>query len=683
MDPSNLPGFLLRAAVLGLAFWGLTLSAWAVVRSQLARASGALRLAALLLTVFAVNATVVVGLGLAGALTTPYYLLVCVSLGGLAWRRRRDLHRTLARLLADQLRLWSRPWYIAAPAALWLLLLCHNSLLVRGIDSLSLHGPWIVTMVQSGRLLLETQYNYPLLWEFQFVPIFLILRSDALAIVPMVLIVLAAMTAILAAARSLGVPGTAARLVAWLCCLSVLIWRGDVLKNDTPFAVSLLVALIAAERVSKGHRGGPFLALLAGFMLIGTKGTGFVYAGLVGGFALGLYLLKSRGGNGVSWRRVAVQVPLALGCLAIPGTMQIANFLRTGNPFHPIAFNPAGIEIFPGPANLRGTSILDHAGAIETWKELLAGVGKVTPELPVAMLAFVLALATSGTTLLRARFAGRRVDGRAASIFVGCCLVAILWLLFLATPWSRGNTPDNFNYLKNGQSLRYATGQLFATYILAAAFLRSLLGLHVFNRLAAWVLPALIVNAWYGRTAFFRTLRSDFLPGLTALVVLGLLALALCRHATFDRALQRIHSARPALLAALALTLAATLRYQVEAQREKVWMPRCRAVWHYARTQIPPGSTIALNGNYPTYRYLLYGAGLSNVLLRPPGKKLISWIEQSDARYIYFKVNRRTEELDQLRLELLKARAWVTTRRCKGIGAQLLERQKPPASRGS
>ncbi len=685
MNFSDLAAFLLRAVGLGLASWGLTLGAWSVVRWQLSRAPGALRLSALVLTTFALNTVVVVGLGLAGVLRTPYYLLACGLLGAVAMRLTEDLHGSLGRLLGQQLRLWSRPRLIAPAAALWLLVLCHNSLLIDDIDSLSLHGPWIVEMVQSGRLLLQTQFNYPLLWEFQFVPVFMILGSDALAILPRILVVVAALMAIQSGARSLGVPGTTARLLAWLCSLHLLIWRGGALKSDTLFAVALLISLIAAERTSKRHPGGPFLALIGCFILTGTKATGFVYAGLVSGMALGLHLLRTRGGA-ARLRQASILAPLVLACLAIPGTVQIANTLRTGSPFHPIAFNPAGIEIFPGPRNLGGTSILDHATELETWKELLAGVVKVAPELPAAMLALAIAGITAGLALVRARRAGKSGDGLTVSIFVGCGLVAVLWLLYLGTPWSRGNAPDNFGYLKNGQSLRYATGQLFATYILAAAFLRRRFGRRFCGPLATLVLPALTVNAWYDRPALLRTLRTDLLPGLLALIVLALLAYQLRPPAAAVGVLARrgpLAPARPVLLAAVALALAVTLRYQVEIQREKLWMPRCKAVWQYARTHIPPGSEIALSARYPTYRYLVYGARLSNVLLRPPRQRFTRWLDDSEARYLYFKPNRANLELDRRRLERLLARGWVSTSKCRGGLALLLERERAPAAEGS
>ncbi len=72
-----------------------------------------------------------------------------------------------------RLRLW-----VVAPAcglgwlgAGFLLFLAGRFLVLsEDIDALSLHGPMIVEWVQSGRVALQSHWNYPQCWEYQFVP---------------------------------------------------------------------------------------------------------------------------------------------------------------------------------------------------------------------------------------------------------------------------------------------------------------------------------------------------------------------------------------------------------------------------------------------------------------------------------------------------------------------------------
>ncbi len=683
-DPTELASFLLRTGAYGLTLWALALAGWPLVRRALPHAPGSLRLASLLMTLFALNTLVVEALGLAGLLRTRYYLVACALLGLAAvfFGDARQSHATLCRLLAAQVRIRSRPRLVAPAAALFLLFLLYCVLLVDGTDSLTLHGPWIVEMIQSGRLLLSTQYNYPLLWECQYVPAFMILGSDVLAVVPRALMALLMLLLVHAAARRLGVPGAGAAMVAWLCMFSPMVWRSGSLKSDSAFAVAILVSLMAAERIWRGHQGGLFLALLSGFFLVGSKATGFLYAGLLSGSALALYVLRTPGDWRIRLRRTAVLMSAAFLILALPATMQIANFLRTGSPVHPIAIRIGGFTIFPG-WDLSGTSILEHAGDGETWRQFVTGAIRAAgPEFPVLMLVFVAAWITAGVSSLRVRGSGKPAAGRrTALLFFGCCAASILWFLFLRTPWSRGNAPDNLGYLKGGQSLRYATGQLFLTYILVAAFLRQQFGGRFCRFVGGFAIPALIVYKWYERGLIIKVLRqSELLWGFVALTVLILLAYNLRRGGVLGTVFERraLGPLRRVLLVGVVVTSLSIFVQQVEAERQTFWMTPCRGVWEKVRAHIPAGSEIALNRQHPNYRYLLYGADLSNVLVHPPQPQFVSWLEQSGVRFLYYKANRRNPELDTQLLALLHTQGWVTIGQCQAREALLLERRVPP-----
>ncbi len=455
-------------------------------------------------------------------------------------------------------------------------------------------------------------------------------------------------------------------MVAWFCLLLPVCWGASTLKNDLVLGVGLLFTLMAAERAYRRHRGGLFLALLGGFVLVGSKATGFVYA--VPLVALAVALDARNAGRGARLRRLAGVLPLTLGVLAISGVQQIATWLGTGSPVHPVAFVVFGVEIFPGPLSLEGTSILEHLDERETWLALLAapstGVG---PEFPLLVATVIAAWVESGLALLRRRRAGERPDTATTVIFAACCLLFVLWLAYLATPLTRGRGWTDLAYLRRGHSLRFAVGQLFASYAVAAAYVTRQVGPR-FYRFLGFALICVMLYKGHGRISSFALLRPELFVGGALLAVLGLVACLLHRDATLGARFGGRVGAflRPAIFAGVVLAFLAVFRQQVEVTRQALWMPGCRSVWTFVREAVPPASRIAMSAPYLRYRYVLYGESLDNVLEPAPEGSLEEQLAREELLYLSYAVRPERRAADFERLERLRRRGWTAVGSCGG-----------------
>lgn len=641
-----------------------------------------LRLAVTLLGALTLNAVLVQTLGLLGLLRIGPYLALCGLLGGGAWwldRRERPV-LALARLLHEVARSWivRTPYGLGWAAVAVLAVLAYQSALVEDMDSLSIHGPLVVGWIQDASIDLQWFWNYPLTWEFQIVPNFLLLRSDVLVILPRVLACGLFVLLLSEVGRRLRLPAASARLAAWLCALSPLLWGAlgeGTMKNDSAMACGLLLAMLALERLWRRRPGGLLLLEIGAFFLFGTKAVGVALAAGFLVLAGLIWLVRSR----PTPRRVAFFVLATLLLQANSTAVQWLNVLAHGNPFYPVALELGGVTVFDGRFSLRGMAILDHLGDPKLLHHFLrSSAQRIGIEFLLAFGVFFLALMHQsflvGRNLLRTRSVSVRALGW--DFVFWACLVANLgfWLLYIATPWSAGVTPDSIGMVRSGMSLRYTIGSIGLTYILAASYLhrfwgglalrRALIASFLFFVGWKWV-PS--IEAWSG-----GELDSALFAAKLCLVIwLGAAAERIWRTHLRPRCAPSFQTApRRRALVGVAL-LAATLVFsvvgeRVDARRARWWgqsskrVGGMKPIWQYVRANVPPGSRIAVNGDRPLLRYYAYGSGLDNRLISIDDEVWDKDIELPDDLHYAFISYRQPQRdgLEDLVQELLRRDGW-------------------------
>lgn len=656
-----------RVAAYLLSCHALGLAAWALADALLPRSSRvSLRLLATLAGQMALTAVVVQTLGLVGLLRAPLLVGVCLLAGGAAayLRRERRPLRSFARLLGEAFRLWLvAPGWVLGPLTLVVLALLGDAFfaLPRDVDALAMHGPLIAEWVGSGRVGFDSRWSYPLVWEYQFVPGYLLLRSDALVLVPGLSALAGLLLALRELARRLHLGGRAAHLAALLCVASPVLWR-ESLKSDPVFAMAQLLGILAIERASRGGRGSFWLLQLALFLVLGTKASGFFYAGLLGVLWLAVWLAAWLAAG----RRRAERRPwgalLARGLLftlafqATAAAVQARNLIEHGNPMYPLLWRLGNIVLLDGPSDAAGTSLLEAAGRRETWAALYAG-GRIAagPEWPVLLLL----LAACGGYALYAggRIAGgrQRASRRGLTFLALLAAAGLLWASFAATPWVLALAPGSTLYLSSGQSLRFAIAPLGLSYLVAAALLQHLLGRRIFGLALPAACLMLVLGKWHGFGVY--TLSWTGLGQLLAAWAAAALAIAAGRLA--------LRPARPALRAALraapaALALAGLVLYakHVEVFHRPSWIPAYREVWTTVWNEVPAGSVIAISDSRTLFRYVLYGPRFENRLEPVQLGRLGDRGEvPAGVRYLYFFVGPRRAELEPA-IANLGARGW-------------------------
>ncbi len=682
---------LLRAAAYFIGCYSLCLLSWVLAGRFLPKGERpGLRLAVVLVGQFVLTAIVVQTLGLAGVLNREFYFVTTLLIGiAVSWHSRLDHpHRSMLGLSLRLARLWvtRTPNGLGYASAVTLLILSWHGSVVIGYDSMSNHGPLIVGWIQEGAISLTSYYNYPQCWEYQFVPNFLFMGSDVLLIVPR----LAAAVVLLLLLRELGarlrLPGGQACLVAWLCLLSPLIWGvihgHGALKNDLASGLGLLMLVVAIERAWRARRGAVWLFQLGAFMVSGAKGTGFVYSGLA--FIL-LFLLLARHQPRPSARKLIGVIGAFVALQAIPLASQVANIFENGNPIYPIKVCIGEEELLPGFIDVRGTSIRDHAHELETWRLFLVGSSlRVGAEVPLILLVFVVATVWTGTRRLL-QLVKRRIVSRGETFFLGVCFATcLLWVLYFASPWSRGHTAPRFDFLAGGLTLRYAMAPLFLSYLLAATYLDRRLGRARSLLLWSMLLPLLISHKWRSTIVLLSAGNGwvNFVFGFSALL-LGFVAVWWASSKIWGRfATTARRRTLFATTVAIGIFLAiAPFTRMVDGLRERACRPAHREIRSFVWNKIPPGSTIAMNQSRPDFRYLLFGPRLNNRLLwvptkfAPPGKINIP----ATVRYFYFLPDKKANKAEALRV--IESRGWRAVARKKaGI---LFHRDDAGPPRGS
>ena len=657
-----------------LTVYSLCLVSWAVVRWTLPRGSRVgLRLAAVFAGQFVGCAIVVQSLGLIGQLRTVAYMMVTLGAGAaVSWAARKHRpHRSLWRLFRDTLHLWldNTPLGLGYLGAVSLLALAYRFFAyVQGIDSLSIHGPLVVRWIQSGRIELATRWNYPLCWEYQYVPNFMLLRSDVLVVVPSLLQIVVLLLLVREAASRLGIPGKIAALVSLLCVLNPVVWGGT-MKNDPVVAVGLLLSFLALERVAGGRRGGIWLAQLGAFILLGSKATGFVYAGLVLGPTVVIWVIRCWQSDGwirfARGSRLAWQVAGTVLLQISAASVQTYNFLKHGSPTYPNKFGIGEWVIFDGPRNLSGTSILEAGGQIKTWTLLLRGsteqLGLDFPVLVVLLLAGTcFGIGRLVYTLAR----GRGADRYLLTFGVAAVATCVLWVLYLATPWSRGTLTDVTRYIRHGESLRYAIGAICLTYLVATGFLVRVLGRQRVFRLLSLTFLVLALAKWVLKTGIPKNgfWHSPMFSGVWKLVVLwALLWAAVALAAALWRKSGELPKAARDGFRTMAVGGLAVLVFMFHArwlEKERFWnwdQPR-RKLWHQVRKQVPDGAIVGTDTSHPLYAYLLFGARLENQVNHVPFGKVRRG-EPVDVDFYYLSVDRPPAKRKKA-LRALRRRGW-------------------------
>lgn len=665
---------LLSLYSLGLGAWALTELAWPEAHRL------GLRLLSILAGQIVLTAVLVLVLGLAGVLTAPCYLAgsILPGLAALYFQRSRPPRRALHRLLGRALRLLvaGPAWGLGWLTAFALLFLASRFLaLPHDIDALSIHGPQIVESFQSGRVSLGSHWNYPQVWEYQFVPGFLLLRGDLLAILPGLVGLGTLFLAVRELAARLRLPGHAGYLLAVFSVSMGVVWR-DVFKNDTIFAAGLLLGILVAERALRRPAAGPWPIEVSSFLVLGTKPSGFAYALLL----FGLYFAASfhrhlRLGSAFPWRSAPRFLAITALCQLPAAAVQLRNAFVNGNPFYPVQLRLAGFTL-SGPVDLSGTSILERLGQPETWRQAFAGgqhVLGISWPLPLLLLV---------ATLAESAFASRET---APFVRFLPALTCLLFLLYAASPWSGGPYPGNWDYLTNGSSLRYAIAPLCLAYLLSAASLYRWFGSRRLALAFAASGPLLILMLWRPAPP------SESLVFFGRILAAGLLCAALgfafrrgwpgSRRSGHWRSghWRRGHGRTGSVALAAGLLLLAFLHARrIEKTRESFWLPEYAEVWTRIWKE-KDGSKIALNHPRALYRYVLYGSRFQNRLVYVPIEKGSRGEIPADVSRFYLFARGGREELDRF-VAAVEKQGWRVAVFLDRDSAALLERD-PSAGR--
>ncbi|MEM6453471.1 MAG: hypothetical protein AAF772_00110 [Acidobacteriota bacterium] len=669
------------------------------------------------------TALVVQTLGLVGWLRVKPFLAAVALVAALAvaaggW--------AVVRMPFEMLRAGLRPWLASARgsaavlplvALAGLLLLACRAAFVNGTDSLARHGPMIVQWLQDDRIAISTRWNYPLLWEQQFVVPLVLVGRDTLVVVPRLLSVVLLMLAVREIGRALGLPARRARAAAWLVALTPLIWgltgEGS-LKGDVVFAVGVLLGLraLATLRARPAPAALGLRVLLPGtlalLLLLGSKATGVAYGALLAGLmTLGLLLLRRwrsrRDGRAdapppsrdarATIDAAALLTLIALLCasMALP---QLRALVEHGNPVYPITVQLGERVLLMGRGDVGGTALLDHVGDAATWNAWLQGAfRRLGPSV------FLLVLGLAGA--LRLAIHGPRSPRGAVTARALALASLLLFLLYLRTPWTRGLTPDQLAVAMSGFGLRFALAPLtlFALCAVAAWPRGAAAGWRVAGALLAAIsaaLPWIVAARWLP-----QPIAPDPLPGAAALGVVVHGAAALLLAFAIQRALRRRHPrggaptaptawgrALAAPIALLIVVAGVLMAYgdQVERRRPQAWLDERAAMWQFAWTEVPAFTTIATAGTHTLGRYVLYGPRFSHRLHAvgqnpsdghldpvPPG---IHWL--------YLSFRPRVAEMGVNRggvLHRLRGRGWRVARQGGRPPAYLLRRRVAKAPR--
>lgn len=626
---------LLRVVAVLLSHYSFALAGWALTEIFLPRSARlGLRLLLIVSSQFVFCAILVQALGLAGLLRAPVFLAASLVPGllviGLKWKYQPQ--RAFFRLLGRAFRLWvlAPRWGTGFLALLFLIFLAKTLFaLPQGVDALTLHGPMVVQWVKDGTVTLESRWNYPQSWEYQFAANFLLAGSDLLALLPGVFCLLALLLAVHELAARFAIRGYRGYVLSLLVITQPVLWR-DTMKGDPALAVALLLGILAVERAARGRRGSFWAIQPALFLAFGTKANGFVFVALLA--VLYLLFLGFYRGPWPTWRRWALFFLLTASLQASALLVQAKNLIVHGNPIYPVRLEVAGRVLFDGAAPVAGSSILDNGGRLETWNLFLSGGTRIVgPEWPL-LLAGLPIVSLWILTRLLPWWRRRGLRPGELTLLALVPMTLLLWVLFLATPWTCNLSPGICNFLITGISLRFGIAPICLTYLLLAWGVRRLFSPRILLHLLLLATPALIFVKWH-RSLLWTDLPL-FLVKLFGAYLLATLLARLTILFLRPRAglLARLRPVAPwASLAALVLVVFLHAR-QVQQSRPRIWQTPLADFWQTAHYEMPAGQRIAINHPMAQLRYLLFGGRFQHDLLLVRAGETVP----DDVRYFYY-----------------------------------------------
>jgi hypothetical protein len=322
-------------------------------------------------------AATVLTVGALGILT-PAAVLAAEAAWGLVaaapvFRRGVSLRRP--RLPRPDVR--SHPWAtalvtLAALALAWQLLVALV-LPPFAFDALTYHLTIAASWVQNENLdpsaLSLCCAYYPANSELIFAWPMLLLGSDgAVDLVQFGFVALGALS-VAGIVRSAGLPAAAAATGAGLFAATpIVIVQAPTDYADVIVAASALAGLHALTRFAvTGAWPRLVVAGLAAGVLLGTKGTGVIWAAALAATALAIAIGLVRSGRVPARPAARALAAFLIPCLALGSYWYARNWIETDNPAYPFAVDVAGVDLFDGPIRVDDVLTEPDAGGDEAW----------------------------------------------------------------------------------------------------------------------------------------------------------------------------------------------------------------------------------------------------------------------------------------------------------------------------
>jgi len=183
------------------------------------------------------------------------------------------------------------------------------------------------------------------------------------------------------------------------------------------------------------------------------------------------------------------------------------------------------------------------------------------------------------------------------------------------TSFSKGLSPDDTVFIRDGGSLRFAFAPLCLSYVAASIYGIRWFGVRRFLAGLSLITPALLVYKW--NEAFTKPLEFEKFVFLTLGFMLVLRPLARPAEKTLSlwRSVSwpKVYKEGTAFVTCVMLVCVGALAFSsyLEAKRRAEWIPQMRIIWKYVWKKYPENYTIAVNPD-AYFRYPLLGPTLSN-----------------------------------------------------------------------
>lgn len=309
--------------------------------------------------------------------------------------------------------------------------------------------------------------HYVALWESTYIPSFLLSKTTYLfpyiSLQASLLFACAAYTI----SRQVGLSALLAMLLAVAGLFSGHFWGSmpagaATLKNDAISAAGLLcfaAGILRWANIGTFDRAATTL-LSIGLSFAMTKSSGpvpVVMAALVA-------CLLWQGSSKKILRSPGALLIIAVTAMASSGLYYAHNWYTNGSPVFPFAIRLGPIA-FDGPVDLSGTKLIDHVRSAEMWSYFFGfdtfyknKAGFLFPGIFI----FSLTLAPVIGLLF-----GKTSEAKRQIVFLWVLLI-LAWYIYFGTPWSAGVTPQDYFYIAQQSSMRYAMGAIQLSLIICA-----------------------------------------------------------------------------------------------------------------------------------------------------------------------------------------------------------------------